>query len=117
MQSVQKALAVLRLDDFLSQQAIQGLDLIKIDVESHEPAVLRGMGECLRKFRPTLIIEIRNNEVGVAVEAALGGCDYYYFALATERPERTPHRRNDFPDKGYINYLVCTQAIAQDLGL
>ncbi|MBU3914697.1 FkbM family methyltransferase, partial [bacterium] len=83
MVSVQEAVSVMRLDDFLLHQNIQGLDLIKIDVESHEPAVLRGIGEYLSKFHPTLIIEIWNNEVGVAVEAALAGCDYLYFALAT----------------------------------
>lgn len=117
MQSIQEAVAVLRLDDFMKQQNIQGLDLIKIDVESHEPAVLRGMGECLRKFHPTLIIEIWNNEVGVAVETSLANCNYLYFSLATELPERTPHIRNYFPEKGYVNYLVCTPTVAKTLGL
>ena len=117
MQSIQEAVPVMRLDEFLQQQSIHGLDLIKIDVESHEPAVLRGMGECLSRFHPTMIVEIWNNEVGVAVEEALAGCDYCYFALATERPECTPHIRNNFPDEGYINYLVCTQGMAQELGI
>jgi FkbM family methyltransferase len=117
MQSVQEAVAVLRLDDFMTQRKIQGLDLIKIDVESHEPAVLLGMGDCLRTFHPTLIIEIWDNEVGVAVEEALAGCDYLYFSLRTARPDRTAHIRNDFPDKGYINYLVCTQEVALAIGL
>jgi FkbM family methyltransferase len=117
LQSVQESVPVMRLDEFLHQQNIQGMDLIKIDVESHEPAVIRGLGECLRAFHPTMIVEIWNNEVGVAVEDALEGCDYCYFALAAERPERTLHIRNDFPDKGYINYLVCTQKMAHELGL
>jgi len=117
MQSVQEVVDVLRLDDFMRQEKIQGLDLIKIDVESHEPAVLRGMGECLRKFHPSLIIEIWNNEVGIAVEAALTDCNYIYFALSTSQPTRTPHIRNDDPDKGYINYLVCTSKVAQGIGL
>ena len=117
MESIQEVVAVFRLDDFMKQQNIEGLDLIKIDVESHEPAVLRGMGEYLRKFHPSLIIEIWNNEVGIAVEASLEDCEYLYFALVTELPERRAHIRNNFPDKGYINYLVCTQLIAESLGL
>jgi hypothetical protein len=117
IESVKEVAAVLRLDDFIKQHNIKGLDLIKIDVESHEPAVLRGMGEYLRKFHPSLIIEIWNNEVGVAVEAALEDCDYLYFALVTELPELTSHIRNNFPDVGYINYLVCTPLIAKSLGL
>lgn len=117
MPSVQEEVTVLRLDDFMKQNKISGLDLIKIDVESHEPAVLRGMGEWLRKFHPTLIIEIWNNEVGVAVEVALAGCEYCYFALAAAQPQRTQHIRNDFPDQGFINYLVCTQEVALTIGL
>jgi len=33
------------------------LDLIKIDVEGHEPAVLRGAEETIRRFRPVMVIE------------------------------------------------------------
>jgi FkbM family methyltransferase len=117
LQSVQESVPVMRLDEFLRQQNIQGMDLIKIDVESHEPAVIRGIGECLRRYRPSMIVEIWNNEVGVAVEETLEGCDYYYFAMVAERPEQTPHIRNDFPDNGYITYLVCTQGMALELGL
>jgi len=117
MQSIQEVVAVLRLDDFMKQKNIQGLDLIKIDVESHEPAVLRGMGKYLRKFHPSLIIEIWNNEVGVAVEASLKDCDYLYFQLVTDLPKHTPHIRNNFPNMNYINYLVCTQFVAKSLGL
>ena len=36
---------------------------MKIDVETHEPAVLKGMGEYLRSFRPTMLIELLNDEV------------------------------------------------------
>ena len=47
---------------------------MKIDVEGHEMAVIRGMAELLRRDQPTLIIEAGSDEVskhliGVGYEA------------------------------------------------
>jgi hypothetical protein len=47
-----------RLDDYLVQHRLTGLGLIKLDVERHERAVLRGMGEVLDRSRPTTITEV-----------------------------------------------------------
>ena len=44
---------------------------VKIDVETHEPQVLLGMNTIIRRFRPTMIIEVLNNEVGETVQTAL----------------------------------------------
>lgn len=106
-----------RLDHFLNSHHCEGLDLIKIDVESHEPAVLRGLGDWLPHFHPSLIVEIWNNDVGAAVEAALHGCDYHYFAITDTTTEPRTHICNDFPDLGYLNYLIVTKNIASELGL
>lgn len=108
---------VKRLDHFLNLHNCEGLDLIKIDVESHEPAVLRGLGDWLPRFHPSLIVEIWNNDVGAAVEAALHGCDYYYFAITEKTTESRTHICNEFPDLGYINYLIVTENIAYEIGL
>lgn len=43
------------LDDFLS--SVQRIDVVKIDVEAHEPAALRGMARLLRKHKPRIITE------------------------------------------------------------
>lgn len=108
---------VKRLDHFLNSHNCEGLDLIKIDVESHEPAVLRGLGDWLPRFHPSLIVEIWNNDVGTAVEDALHGCDYRYFAITDTTTESRTHICNDFPDLGYLNYLIVTENIANELGL
>ena len=112
-----ESVPVQRLDDFLNTQKFQRVDLIKIDVESHEAAVLRGLGDWLPRFHPSLIVEIWNNEVGEAVEAVLQGCNYRYFALTYKVPEPRAHICNDFPDRGFLNYLICTENVAQELGL
>ncbi|HBH26900.1 MAG TPA: hypothetical protein DDX54_05815 [Rhodospirillaceae bacterium] len=46
------------LDGVLAGQAIEHIDLIKIDVEGNEGAVLKGALHTLSSFSPTLMIEI-----------------------------------------------------------
>lgn len=47
------------LDSFPLPQRVR---LVKIDAEGHEPAVLRGMTELLRRDRPVLIVEASSDE-------------------------------------------------------
>ncbi len=50
---------LMRLDDWLEEnRAVRQIDLIKIDVEGHELALLRGGAEALRRFSPRLVIEL-----------------------------------------------------------
>lgn len=46
-----------RLDTWVSQQALARLDFIKLDVEGAELAALAGMAETLTRFRPVLAVE------------------------------------------------------------
>ena len=46
------------LDRWASQRALQRLDLIKIDVEGSELALLRGGRQTLTRFRATLVCEL-----------------------------------------------------------
>ena len=43
------------LDDHLSD--LPRLDLIKLDIEGHEPAALRGLARLVKRHRPTLLTE------------------------------------------------------------
>ncbi len=47
------------LDSYLLERSVKQVDVLKIDVEGHEPFVLRGMTETLRKLRPLLLVEVR----------------------------------------------------------
>ncbi len=49
---------IVRLDDFIQEQAIQRVDLMKIDIEGAELSMLRGAEETLRRSRPVIILEI-----------------------------------------------------------
>jgi FkbM family methyltransferase len=45
------------LDSLVAEAALERIDLIKIDVEGHEAAVLRGAADTLARYRPALIFE------------------------------------------------------------
>jgi len=49
---------VVSIDEWFSRSGLKKVDLIKIDVEGNEPAVLKGMESVIKKFRPVLIMEV-----------------------------------------------------------
>jgi len=76
----------IRIDDFFAQWPNLKPDLLKIDVETHEASVLRGLGGLLAN-RPTMIIEILNDEVGSECERLLQGLRYKFFRLSDKAVE------------------------------
>ncbi len=51
------------LKDYIEQHNIQSIDLMKIDVETHESEVMEGFGDYFLRFKPIILIEILNEEV------------------------------------------------------
>jgi FkbM family methyltransferase len=101
-----------RLDDFFAS-TLPSLtpDLLKIDVETHEPEVLAGMGRLLQK-RPALLIEVLNDDVGKGIERATAGLGYLFFRIGDKAEPATSLTG------GYaLNYLLCQQHHRELLGL
>lgn len=46
------------MDEFAKEKNLEKISIVKIDVEGYELNVLKGAVNCLRKYRPTLYIEI-----------------------------------------------------------
>lgn len=72
-------ISVRRLDDILASETWDGLpsvSLIKLDVEGHEPAVLRGAQSLLRRDGPVILFEALNATAGDACVDVLRGCGY-----------------------------------------
>ncbi|EAY30075.1 FkbM family methyltransferase [Microscilla marina] len=112
--TVATSIDIIRFDTFIAQHQLPKVGLMKIDVETHEPEVLEGMGEYLDTMRPTLLIEILTNEVAQRVEKLVEGKGYLYFDLDEKNPPRKVDR---IQKSGFYNYLICTESIAQQLQL
>ena len=52
------AVEVMTLDAFCDRERLLKVDLIKIDVEGSEVALLRGAERTIQRFRPVLMIEV-----------------------------------------------------------
>jgi FkbM family methyltransferase len=57
-----------RMDDLLSEERIVRLDLIKIDAESAELNVLRGLTDMISKFSPKIILEIGDTHLSKTLD-------------------------------------------------
>ncbi|HKF49237.1 MAG TPA: FkbM family methyltransferase [Terracidiphilus sp.] len=53
-----ESVSVSTLDKFVEESAIDHIDFIKIDIEGSEARFLRGAAKALKRWRPTLLIEI-----------------------------------------------------------
>jgi FkbM family methyltransferase len=95
-----------RLDRVFDELGWPRIDLLKIDVEKHEPAVLAGMQRRLAKDRPTLLIEILNLEIGAAILRSLDGNGYRFFAIDHQKGlVETP----TLDSSGVWNYLLIAE--------
>lgn len=102
------------LDAFIDQNKIRKIDLIKIDVEQHEPQVLSGFSSHLVRFKPTIIIEILNENIADQVDRMVQDLGYLYFNL-NERGQIRQTLKIEKSD--YYNYLLCHRETAVSLGL
>ena len=73
--SVPVDVEAVRLDDLFEQHDFK-VDILKMDVEGHEPSALRGMRRTLEEQRPILLLEVLNQEADRAIGAELAGLGY-----------------------------------------
>ncbi|HCS19762.1 MAG TPA: methyltransferase [Bacteroidetes bacterium] len=103
-----------RLDDYILEKGITKIDLMKVDVEMHEPEVLEGMGDYLVKFRPTLLIEVLSDDIARKLEVRLMNLEYLFYNIDEHsEPKKVEHLEKS----GYYNFLICSKETAEYLNL
>jgi FkbM family methyltransferase len=96
------------IDHFLSDRGIVGVDLVKMDTESTEPQVLRGMAETLGRDHPDLICEVLGAfGVEAELEEILKPLGYALFLLTPDGPEE---RARIVSHPRFLNYLFSRRA-------
>lgn len=97
---------VTTLDAFVQEQGLNHIDLVKIDTESTEPDVIRGMAETIRRDRPHIVCEVlkgRGSEQ--AVDELVRSFGYSCYHLRPEGPVLCD-RVEGHPS--WLNYLFTT---------
>ena len=77
---------VVRLDDHVASSMVAPT-VMKIDVETHEPAVLAGAAETIAEHRPFIVIEVlrrSGRDHGVEINDAMGGLGYSCYELSAD---------------------------------
>lgn len=106
----------------LDQFNLQDIAFIKIDVEGHELAVLKGGMQTIRKYEPTLMIEIEERHYPggvVSVSNYLAGLNYRGYFLNREKElvpisefdvnlHQDERNLNDAPEKYIANFIFIT---------
>ena len=81
--------AIGRLDTFLLDRRAPRVELLKIDTESTEPAVLDGMGERLARDRPTIVCEVlKGCGTERRLKEILAPLDYCFYLLTLDGPQQ-----------------------------
>ena len=111
---IEQPIQTITLDAFVEREHIENIDLIKLDVETHEPEVLEGYQKYIRIHQPTLLIEILSDDVGSRVEKLVEGISYLFFNIDENKGIR---RVEKITKSDYYNYLVCKVEVAKKLNL
>ncbi len=111
---IETQIETITLDSFIKQNHLPKIDLIKIDVETHEAEVLEGFSEYLAAFKPTMLIEVLNDEVGKNINEITAGLGYLYFNIDENKGVR---QVNSITKSDYYNFLLCNESTAKALQL
>lgn len=103
-----------KLDDFIEGNNISQVDLLKIDVEGHEPEVLSGFSNGLAKFKPSMLIEVLTADVANKINLQINGLGYHIYTIDEEKGLT---QLEEIKIVGGYNFLVCQPSIASYLGL
>jgi FkbM family methyltransferase len=108
---------IMTLDSYVENLNINKIDLIKIDVELHEPAVFKGMCNTLTKYKPFILFEVLINEIGENLKQLLYGLDYEMFHFYRDKKTFKLVKVHEL--KGRINkdwnYFACHKLRIKEL--
>ena len=110
---------IVKLSTVIESLHLEHIDLIKIDVERAEPGVLKGMGEYLSRFRPSILIEVLNDQIGKEIEDIVRGLNYVYFDINDDSRNgpKDIKKVSRICKARCLNYLLLTPEKALEVGL
>jgi FkbM family methyltransferase len=96
-----------------AKHRLSGPDLIKIDVEGHELAVMRSLLALLVEQRPTILLEVIGDDNAAQLNNMLRPLGYVFFSI--DEVGRSIRPAADLWDNDHQNFLVCRTDVAETL--
>jgi FkbM family methyltransferase len=87
------------ISSYVETHHIEQIDLIKIDIEMHEPEAIEGFGEYLERFKPIVLIEVLSEEVAEKLNQLINIDDHLIFHLEEEGKAEKKDEFSVFPGK------------------
>jgi len=79
------------------------VDLIKLDVEMHEPEAIEGMLNTIKRDKPSILVEILTDEIGKQIQELLKNEDYSFYSIDEVNP---PKKVMNLKKSDHYNYLL-----------
>ncbi len=92
------------LDSYISKNNITSIDLMKIDVEMHEPEALKGFKKHLDLFKPIMMIEVLTQDIANQLKPLLPNDTYRIIHLSG--PRNSKLIKDFIIDYDHYNFLV-----------
>lgn len=108
----EKSVKVVTLDTLIKNKSISKPNLVKLDVETHEPEVMGGFGFSISEV-DAYLIEVLNAEAANKLNELFANSDYEYFNLDDEKFE--VRKTENFIYTGLTNYFVIKSYLASEL--
>jgi FkbM family methyltransferase len=102
-----ESVSVVTLDEFPQTADLERLDLLKIDTEGFELAVLRGAQALICRLRPILFVENNNAAYADALIQHIRDLGYSPYWFCTERFQRDNYNRVGWQVAGQDTNMVC----------
>jgi len=92
------------------------VSLIKLDVELHEVSALRGMMAIIDRDRPSILIEVINEEVAEEVTRMLKPLGYEFYPIEEKKGLHAVSRLRPLPGHNFNN-IACLPHLLRDADL
>lgn len=103
-ESLEYVVETVTLSNYIETHDINRIDLMKIDIELHEPEAIQGLGLYLQKFKPVILIEVLTESVAEQLNNLIDLEQHFIFHL---EGENRATRKKDFSVvNGLWNFLV-----------
>ncbi len=108
-------ITTITLKSYIEKEKITNIDLVKVDVETHEPEVIEGLSLYLDEFTPDFLMEVWDEECAIKLNHLFKNKGYLYFDINDKNNIIT--QKEEITVSTYWNYLICKPNTARKIGL